>query len=116
MSRKNAFRCWEICQNLQYFAVSLTVGREWCKLDMTINYGEDVMDGFEEIYLEDCPCCGGVGCVEEEGGWCVYVQCLDCGAHTSPVAFESGAERLDAARRAAANWNMRKVIAPGPGE
>ena len=74
------------------------------------------MDGFDEIDLSDCPHCGGVGCIEEEGGWCVYVQCLDCGAHTSYVPFESDGERLDAAGRAADNWNMRKVIAPGPGE
>ena len=74
------------------------------------------MDRFEDIYLEDCPCCGGVGTIEEEGGWCVYVQCLDCGAHTSAIAFDREIEIDEAARRAAANWNMRKVIAPGPGE
>ncbi len=74
------------------------------------------MEHFEDIHLEDCPCCGGVGSIEEEGGWCVYVQCLDCGAHTAEFAFDSDKERLEAARKVAANWNMRKVIAPGPGE
>ena len=74
------------------------------------------MDRFEEIYLEDCPCCGGTGCIEEEGGWCVYVQCLDCGAHTAEVSFDQDGDRRGAAQRAAMNWNMRKVIAPGPGE
>ncbi len=71
---------------------------------------------FDSIYLEDCPCCGGVGSIEEEGGWCVYVQCLDCGAHTGAVSFEGQEELLIAAERAAMNWNARKVIAPGPGE
>lgn len=74
------------------------------------------MDLFEDIYLEDCPCCGGVGTFEEEGGWCVYVQCPDCGAHTSEISYEDEAGMVEAAKRAAANWNMRKVIAPGPGE
>lgn len=74
------------------------------------------MDGFEEIYLEDCPCCGGVGCVEEEGGWCVYVQCLDCGAHTAEISYKNGIDKHEAARRAAATWNYRKVIKPQPGE
>ncbi len=74
------------------------------------------MERFDEIYLEDCPCCGGVGSIEEEGGWCVYIQCLDCGAHTSAIAFASENEKTAAAQKAADNWNMRKVIAPGPGE
>ncbi len=74
------------------------------------------MDGFDEIDLSDCPHCGGVGCIEEEGGWCVYVQCLDCGAHTAELSYRNEAERLQAARRAAMNWNFRKVIRPDPGE
>ncbi len=74
------------------------------------------MERFDDIYLEDCPCCGGVGSMEEEGGWCVYVQCLDCGAHTSEVAYGKEIEKREAAQKAAMNWNMRKVIAPGPGE
>ena len=51
------------------------------------------MDLFEDIFLEDCPCCGGAGLIEEEGGWCVYVQCLDCGAHTSAIGFEGDADK-----------------------
>lgn len=74
------------------------------------------MDGFDEIELLDCPNCGGPGCLEEEGGWCVYVQCLDCGAHTVELSFKTAAERLDAARRVANNWNYRKVIRPNPGD
>ncbi len=74
------------------------------------------MDRLDDLYLEDCPCCGGVGCIEEEGGWCVYVQCPDCGAHTSAISYGNGDSLREAAQKAAANWNMRKVIAPGPGE
>lgn len=32
------------------------------------------MNPFEEIELQDCPCCHGTGVIEEEGGWCLYVQ------------------------------------------
>lgn len=71
---------------------------------------------FENIELEDCPCCGGVGCIEEEGGWCLYVQCVDCGAYTAECAYKNETERQDAAQSVARNWNMRKVICPGPGE
>lgn len=74
------------------------------------------MDPFDEIDLEDCPCCGGVGSMEEEGGWCLYIQCLDCGARTAELSYKNEAERRDAAQKAAMNWNLRKVIAPGPGE
>ncbi len=74
------------------------------------------MDPFEEIDLQDCPYCGSVGCFEEEGGWCVYVQCVDCGAHTAELSYKNEAERLDAARRVALNWNLGKVVYPGPGD
>ncbi len=74
------------------------------------------MDGLENIYLEDCPCCGGVGSIEEEGGWCVYIQCLDCGAHTSAISYDGQTTLYEAAKLAADNWNARKVHAPGPGE
>lgn len=74
------------------------------------------MDDFDEIDLSECPNCGGVGSIEEEGGWCIYVQCLDCGAHTAELSYKNETERQEAARRVALNWNFRKVIRPTPGE
>ena len=74
------------------------------------------MDHFDEIDLLDCPNCGGAGCIEEEGGWCVYVQCLDCGAHTAELSYKNEEERREAIRRAAMTWNYRKVIRSDPGE
>ena len=74
------------------------------------------MDQFDDIDLLECPNCGGVGCIEEEGGWCVYVQCLDCGAHTAELSYKTEEERKEAARLAARTWNWRKVIRPTPGE
>ncbi len=74
------------------------------------------MDAFAELELQDCPLCGGAGLLEEEGGWCLYVQCLDCGCHTAELSFRSPEERLEAARRSATTWNLGKVIYPGPGD
>ena len=69
---------------------------------------------FEDIELQDCPYCGGTGSLEEEGGWCLYVQCLDCCSHTAEFAFHNEAERAEAARQAAHIWNMGKVIHSRP--
>ena len=41
---------------------------------------------------------------------------MDCGAHTAELSYKNEAERRDAAQKAANNWNLRKVIYPGPGE
>ena len=76
----------------------------------------DPHDEINAIELQDCPCCGGPGLLEEEGGWCLYIQCLDCGCHTAELSFDTPEERLDAARRAARTWNLGKVIYPGPGD
>ncbi len=44
------------------------------------------------------------------------VQCVDCGSHTAELSFRNEDERMDAARRVARNWNIGKVIYPGPGD
>ena len=74
------------------------------------------MDIYEEVRVEDCPCCGGAGLLEEENGWCWYVMCVDCGAQTAHFAYKTPEERVEAARMAANIWNMGKVIRPDPGE
>lgn len=74
------------------------------------------MDQFKDIELLDCPICQGTGLLEEEQGWCVYVTCLDCGAHTAEVPFRNEEEKLQAARQVASTWNIGKVIASTPGE
>lgn len=70
-----------------------------------------------ELRLEDCPACNhGVGSLEHEGGWCVYVQCLDCGAQTAQFSYKNEEERAQAEQSAARTWNMGKVIRCEPGE
>ena len=54
------------------------------------------MNPIYEIELEDCPFCGGPGVMQEENGWCVYVECPDCGkklevfgrSHINEVSIE----------------------------
>ncbi len=70
----------------------------------------------KEIELQDCPLCRGTGALEEEGGWCFYVSCLDCGAHTAEIPYKTKEERLTAAKNASHLWNICKVLRPDPGE
>ena len=74
------------------------------------------MDPIYEIDLQDCPYCRGTGTVEDEGGWCVYVTCLDCGAQTAHASYETPEERLAAAQQVAHLWNIGKVLNPGVGD
>lgn len=74
------------------------------------------MDIYKLIDLNDCPVCGGVGCLEEEGGCRYYVQCLDCGSHSVDVDFKSEEERIIAAKKTAELWNAGKAISSHPGE
>lgn len=71
------------------------------------------MDLFE---LEDCPNCRGGAMVHYEGGWCVYVECTDCGAHTVYSEFSNDEEKNEATRGVVRLWNMGKVIRQEPGE
>lgn len=74
------------------------------------------MDIRKELELQDCPFCGGAGLLEEEGGWCWYVMCMDCGAQTAHFEFRSPAQREEAARSAAHLWNIGKVVRGDIGE
>ena len=74
------------------------------------------MEIHQQVELIDCPCCGGAGLLEEEHGWCFYVMCLDCGAQTASIDYNTPEERLQAAQKAAHLWNTCKVIRPHPGE
>ena len=74
------------------------------------------MHDFDDIELFDCPRCHGPGLIQEENGWCLYVECLDCGCHTAELSYSNEEERMDAARRAAQTWNIGKVIHMEPGE
>lgn len=70
----------------------------------------------KEIILEDCPACRGTGMLSHEGGWNVQVECVDCGAHTVYVEYDSETEKDEAERQVAMLWNMGKVIKSEPGE
>ena len=48
------------------------------------------MEDIHDIALQECPLCRGTGALEEEGGWLVYVQCLDCGCRTVGDGGEGG--------------------------
>ena len=74
------------------------------------------MRSFEDVELFDCPLCHGSGLIEEENGWCLYVQCLDCGCHTAELPYNSEEERQAAARQAASLGNVGKVIHTGGGD
>ncbi|MBQ9387193.1 MAG: Lar family restriction alleviation protein [Lachnospiraceae bacterium] len=68
------------------------------------------MNPHEQIDLNDCPFCGGAGILEEEEGWCWYVVCADCGSQTAASEYEKPADRELAAQKAAALWNIGKVV------
>ncbi len=74
------------------------------------------MEHIHDIELQDCPLCGGTGILEEEGGWLVYVQCLDCGCRTAELAYHAEEERREMAKKVALSWNLGKVIYTGPGD
>ena len=71
---------------------------------------------FQEIELLDCPQCHGPGIIQEENGWCVYIECLDCVCHTAELSFSNQDERQTAAQQAASLWNAGKAIFSGVGD
>ena len=68
------------------------------------------------LELEECPDCRGVGALCHEGGWCVYVECLHCGAHTAHFSYRTEAEKETAESSAIQMWNLGKVIRQDLGE
>ena len=54
------------------------------------------MDPYKEIELFDCPFCSGPGLLEEEGGWCWYVVCADCGAYLDEMTEAERSEHIKA--------------------
>ena len=74
------------------------------------------MHKFDEIEVFDCPLCRGPGLLQEEGGWCVYVECMDCGARTAELSYRTAEERLEAARRVASTGNMGRSTPRGRGD
>lgn len=74
------------------------------------------MNNFDDIDLMECPLCQGPAILEEESGWCMYVACGDCGAHTAEFEFKSEKDKHEAAKKAAKVWNMGKVVRSDPGE
>ena len=70
----------------------------------------------ENIELEICPCCRGTGMLVHEGGWNVQVECVDCGAHTVYLDYETEEQKQEAERGVARLWNLGKVIKINPGE
>lgn len=71
---------------------------------------------FEHINLQECPQCDGPALIQEEDGWCVYVECLDCGCHSAELTYKNEGERMAAAQSVADLWNMGKVIKSCVGE
>ena len=78
--------------------------------------GDFIMRDLHDIELFDCPICRGPGLMQEENGWCLYVECLDCGSRTAELRYTNEEERVAAALHAASTWNVGKVIASGVGE
>ena len=74
------------------------------------HWEDSALDIYEELSLHDCPYCGGPAVLEEEGGWCWYVMCADCGSQTAHFEYSDEAGRADAARKAAHLWNIGKVV------
>lgn len=66
--------------------------------------------------LEDCPDCRGAGILTHEGGWCAYVECSCCGAHTTYVEYNNEEEKAQAEKAVVSLWNQGKVIHMNPGE
>ena len=74
------------------------------------------MHKFDEIEVFDCPLCRGPGLLQEEGGWCVYVECMDCGARTAELSYRTAEERRGPAAGAASTGKRGKASPRGRGD
>ena len=74
------------------------------------------MDIFEKIEVNDCPKCGGVAFLEDDGTNGVCVSCIDCTAHTVTIDFKAEDDKEAAAQKAADLWNSGKAVTSHPGE
>jgi len=74
------------------------------------------MESNEQRILEECPICRGAGMILHEGGWCVQVECVDCGSHTVYVEYNNDSEKTEAENAVAQLWNLGKVIKANRGE
>jgi len=61
--------------------------------------------------LMPCPICHeDCAYIENEAGWCVYVQCGNCGTHTAFHKYTDEESMKKAEEMVAHLWNMNKVI------
>ena len=74
------------------------------------------MDMELDLDLQECPICGGPALLEDENGWCCYIACLDCSAHTVHIEYRTPADRPDSVRSAAHLWNIGKVLTDTPND
>ncbi len=74
------------------------------------------MENKDLTILEECPMCRGTGMLMHEGGWCVQVECTDCGSHTVYVEYENEIQKQEAEKKVSSLWNLGKVIKSNIGE
>jgi len=71
----------------------------------------------EELYdLQDCPFCGGAALMDHVGGWCVYIECVDCGARTGHMVYKDEKSKKEAELASVKLWNDGRVVNFGRGE
>lgn len=79
-------------------------------------YSDKILGGTNMKDLNECPICQGPGVLQHEGGWCTYVECTDCSAHTVYSEYNNDAEKEQAEEIVCHLWNIGKVITSERGE
>lgn len=76
------------------------------------------MDYKDEVLydLQDCPFCGGPALMDHVGGWCVYIECVDCGARTGHMEYKDEKTKKEAELASVNLWNNGRVVNFGRGE